>query len=156
MYLRSALRSPPHFTTGYRYFSNHFLQREVYLLGQCLKPGTLQSFILCSRNSRGFEVRDIRGPPEGASGKRPRLPAQETQEVRVPTLGRDDPLEEGAATHSSVLAWRIPQTEEPGRLQSAGLQRVRHSYRDWARTHEEPLASVMGQALCLTCCLPSN
>ena len=73
-----------------------------------------------------------------------------------PIPGQEGPLEEAMATHSSVLAWRIPQTEEPGRLQSAGLQRVRHSYRDWARTHEEPLASVMGQALCLTCCLPSN
>ena len=38
----------------------------------------------------------------------------------VPSLGREDPLEEGTATHSSVLAWRIPQTEEPGGLQSSG------------------------------------
>ena len=41
-------------------------------------------------------------------------------------LGWEDPLEEGVATHSSVLAWRIPWTEEPGRLQSMGSQRVRH------------------------------
>ena len=41
-------------------------------------------------------------------------------------LGWRDPLEEGTATHSSVLAWRIPWTEEPGGLQSTGLQRVRH------------------------------
>ena len=40
--------------------------------------------------------------------------------------GREDPLEEGMATHSSILAWRIPQTEEPGRLLSMGSQRVRH------------------------------
>ena len=40
--------------------------------------------------------------------------------------GWEDPLEEGMATHSSILAWRIPWTEEPGRLQSMGLQRVRH------------------------------
>ena len=39
----------------------------------------------------------------------------------------EDPLEEGMATHSSILAWRIPWTEEPGGLQSVGLQRVRHS-----------------------------
>ena len=42
----------------------------------------------------------------------------------VHTQGREDPLEEGMAAHSSVLAWRIPWTEEPGRLQSRGLQRV--------------------------------
>ena len=40
--------------------------------------------------------------------------------------GWKDPLEEGMETHSSILAWRIPWTEEPGRLQSMGLQRVRH------------------------------
>ena len=42
-------------------------------------------------------------------------------------LGREDPLEEGMATHSSVLAWTIPRTEEPGGLQSTGSQRVRHN-----------------------------
>ena len=44
----------------------------------------------------------------------------------VPSVGREDPLETGMATHSSVLAWRIPWTQEPGGLQSVGLQRVRH------------------------------
>ena len=44
----------------------------------------------------------------------------------VQSLGREDPLEEGMATHSSILAWRIPLTEETGGLQSMGLQRVRH------------------------------
>ena len=47
-------------------------------------------------------------------------------ETWVRSLGREDPLEEGMATHSSILAWRIPQTEEPGGLQSMGSQRVRH------------------------------
>ena len=42
------------------------------------------------------------------------------------SLGREDPMEKVMATHSSILAWRIPWTEEPGRLQSIGLQRVRH------------------------------
>ena len=56
------------------------------------------------------------------------LPAmQETQEMRIQSLGWKDPLEEGTATHSSILAWRIPWTEEPGRLQWVGLQRVRHN-----------------------------
>ena len=49
------------------------------------------------------------------------------QETQVPSLGQEDPLEKGMATHSSILAWRIPWTEEPGRLQSTGLQRVRHN-----------------------------
>ena len=44
--------------------------------------------------------------------------------MRDPSLGRKDPLEEGVAAHSSVLAWRIPWTEEPGGLQSTGSQRV--------------------------------
>ena len=54
------------------------------------------------------------------------LPLQETQETRVQSLGGEDPLEEGMATHSSVLAWRIPWTEEPGGLQSKESQKVRH------------------------------
>ena len=41
-------------------------------------------------------------------------------------LGQEDSLEEGMATHSSVLEWRMPWTEEPGRIQSMGLQRIRH------------------------------
>ena len=51
------------------------------------------------------------------------LPAM--QETQVQPLGWEDPLEKGMATHSSILAWRIPWTEEPGKLQSMGLQRVR-------------------------------
>ena len=51
---------------------------------------------------------------------------QETKETRVPSLGQEDPLEEEMATHSSILAWRIPWTEETGGLQSMGSQRVRH------------------------------
>ena len=49
------------------------------------------------------------------------------QETRVQSLDREDLLEEGVATHSSILAWKIPWMEEPGRLQSLGLQRVRHN-----------------------------
>ena len=47
------------------------------------------------------------------------------QETWVQSLAWEDPLEKGMATHSSVLAWKIPWTEEPGELQSIGLQRVR-------------------------------
>ena len=57
---------------------------------------------------------------------------QKTQEMMVGSLGREDPLEEKMATHAGILSWRIPWTEEPGRLQSEGLQRVRQ---DRACTH---------------------
>ena len=49
------------------------------------------------------------------------------QEAQVQSLGREDPLEKGMATHSSILAWKIPWTEEPGRLQSMGSQSVGHN-----------------------------
>ena len=48
------------------------------------------------------------------------------QETRVPSLAGEDPLEKGMATHSSILAWRIPWTEESGGLQFMGSQKVRH------------------------------
>ena len=54
------------------------------------------------------------------------LPAmQEPQETRVRSLGQEDPLEEGMAAHSSILAWRIPWTEHPGGLQPMGSQTVK-------------------------------
>ena len=53
------------------------------------------------------------------------LPAK--QETQVLPLSWEDPLEEGMATHSSTLVWRIPQTEKPGGLQSMGSQRVRYN-----------------------------
>ena len=52
------------------------------------------------------------------------LPAM--QEMQAGSLGWEEPLEEEMATHSSILAWRIPWTEEPGGLQSVGLQKVRY------------------------------
>ena len=60
----------------------------------------------------------------GSEGKK-HLPAM--QETWVRSLGWEDPLEKGMATHSSTLAWKIPWTEKPGRLQSIGSQRVRHN-----------------------------
>ena len=63
------------------------------------------------------------------------LPAM--QETRVQSLGQEDPLEEEMATHSSVLTWEIPWTEEPGGLQFIGWQRVRHTEAtQHAQTHE--------------------
>ena len=54
-----------------------------------------------------------------------RLPGM--QETRVQSLGQEDPLKKEMATHSSILAWRIPWTEEPGELQSFGSQRAGHN-----------------------------
>ena len=74
---------------------------------QQYRPATL---IYESYNERGF--------PCGSAGKN--LPAM--QEMQVQSLGREDTLEKQMATHFSVLAWRIPRTEEPGVLQSMGSQ----------------------------------
>ena len=59
----------------------------------------------------------------------------ELQEMQFWSMGGEDPLEEGMATHSSIPVWRIPWTEKLGRLQSVGLQRIGHSWSDLARTH---------------------
>ena len=67
-----------------------------------------------------------RGSPGGSAVNN--LPAkQESQEMWVQPLGQEDPLEEGMATPSSILAWRIPWREEPGSQQSIGSHRVRHN-----------------------------
>ena len=68
----------------------------------------------------------------GSPGARASLVAQAVnnlllvRETGVRSLGLEDPLEEKMATHASIVAWRIPWTQEPGRLQSTGSQRVRH------------------------------
>ena len=69
------------------------------------------------------------------------LPAM--QDTRVQSLGQEDPLYKGMATHFGILAWRIPWTEEPGTLQSMGLQRVRHDSVTNTHTHRvEPLCCI--------------
>ena len=65
---------------------------------------------ICKRASPGAQL--VMNPPA----------RQELQETQVPSLGGEDPLEEEMATHSSILVWEIPWTEEPGRLQSIGSQ----------------------------------
>ena len=66
------------------------------------------------------------------------LPAM--QETQVLSLGWEDPTEKGMAIHSSILAWRIPWTEEPGGLQFMGSQRVGH---DWATEHKVERADII-------------
>ena len=60
--------------------------------------------------------------PDGSAVKKP----PEMNETQIQSLGQEDPLEKERATHSSILAWEIPWTEEPGGLQSMGSQRVGH------------------------------
>ena len=71
------------------------------------------------------------GLPRWHSGKKIHLPVQETQETWAQSLGREDPLEEELTTHSSILAWEIPWTEEPGGLLSMESQTLS----DWPCTH---------------------
>ena len=80
--------------------------------------------------------------PRWLNGKEPACPVQELQETWVRSLGWEDSLEEGMATHSSIPAWRIPGTEEIGGLQSTGSQRVGHNYSDLAHTHIPPWGRV--------------
>ena len=70
-------------------------------------------FSLCPKTLQSEVTHLVKNPPA-------------MQEAQVQALGWEDPLEKGTAIFSSILAWRIPWTEEPGGLQSMGLQRVRH------------------------------
>ena len=63
-------------------------------------------------------------------------------EMQDPSLGREDPLEEEMATHSSILAWRSPWTEKPGGLQSTGFQRVTHPWSNWACMHTHTSVNI--------------
>ena len=82
-------------------------------------PSTSKDYLVkCSQASPLWS--EINDKHEGASQVALEVP------VQVESLGWDDPLEEGMATHSGVLNWRIPKTEEPGGLQSIGSQRARH------------------------------
>ena len=65
------------------------------------------------------------GLPSGTSGEESAYQSRRHNEPQVPSLGWEDPLEEGMAVHSSILAWRVLWTEEPGGLQSIGSQRVK-------------------------------
>ena len=84
----------------------------------------------CTQALRGLlaKIRRNMGASQMGQWLRIHLPMQEMQETetQVRSLGWENPLEEEMATHSSILAWKIPWTEEHGGLQSMGLQRVRH------------------------------
>ena len=98
-----------------------------------MKPSWLVSH---SRQNHSFPFNRERGFPGGVSGKEPACSAGDAGE---------DPLEEGMAIYSSILAWRIPWREEPGRLQAIGSQRVSHDWSNLARMHLNhiPLSTVI-------------
>ena len=70
------------------------------------------------------------GLPQWLSGTKIHLQYRKLKEIQVRSLGWEDLLEEGMATHSSILAWRVSWTEKPCGLQSIGSQRVRHNLSD--------------------------
>ena len=74
----------------------------------------------------------------GTSGKEPACQCRTHKRLEVWALGWEDPLEEGMATHPSILAWEMPQTEEPGGLESMGSHRIRHDWSDLALTRGHP------------------
>ena len=78
--------------------------------------------------ARGFPGNSVKKKKK----KKAIWPCMKMQKMQVRSLGWEDPLEKGTATHSSMLAWEIPWTAEPGGLQSMGSQRVGH---DWATEH---------------------
>ena len=104
------------FVFGYRrqwsgMCSKIFFSKKYLFIQLCWArhAGSLISVVICKGLPRGSAVKN--------------LPAvQDVQETRVRSLGREDPLEEGVATHPTILLWRVPWTEEPGGLQSIGLQ----------------------------------
>ena len=99
-------------------------------------PKTWKCLYCCSLVKKPETLtKSLQGCPGGASGKKTHLPAQETEESRLRSLGRKDPLEDGTATHSSILAWRTPRTEETDQLQSTGSPRVGNNWSDLACMH---------------------
>ena len=102
------------------------------LLIMCLKKQPLWKYIEDITPLYQHHLLIYMGFPGGSVAKN--LPAM--QETQVQSLGREDPLEKGMATHFSMLAWRIPSTQEIGKLQSMGSQRIRN---DWAtNTYKTP------------------
>ena len=87
---------------------------------------TFAYFVLFSKDEMSRFTAYPRVFPGGASGKELGCQHRRLKETQVQSLGREHPLEKEMATHSSILAWKIPWAEEPGRLQSLGSQRVRH------------------------------
>ena len=100
-----------------------------------MKKWSREQWLQCEAFTLDFRTTS-RAPHAAPVVKNPPASAGDIRDVgSVPQSGRS--LEEGMATHSSILSWRIPWTEEPGGLQSMGLQRFGHNWSDLARTDED-------------------
>ena len=105
--------------------------------------GVTQSRIQLKQFSSSSSIKQLWNFPRGSASKN--LPTLKETQVRI--LDQEDPLEEGMATGSSLLAWRIPWTEEPGGLQSMGLQRIRHDWSNWAHMHKEVVGCLFARSI---------
>ena len=113
-------RDPPHAVEG-------TLSRGKSRDDKADSVDSVTLYILSGQTVYCKDIRHFRGFPGGASGEESTCQCRRSKK-----RGRDDPLEKETATHSSILAWRIPWTEKPGRLQSTGPQRVGHDWNDLA------------------------
>ena len=118
------------FSSSFCHYSGIICISEVIDISPKNLDSSLYSFSLafctmCSTYRASQVAQWVKNPPA----------MQETQERLVQSLGQEVPLEEDMGIHSSTLAWRIPLTEEPGRLQSIGFQRVGHDWSESACTH---------------------
>ena len=112
------------------FFCLKYCKKEFTWYIECNKTsGHLPLPHLFNINHQKLKENTLKWLPSAQSVKN--LPAM--QETRVQFLGQEDPLEKEMATHSSILPWRIPLTEEPGRLQSMGLQESDTTY--WLNHH---------------------
>ena len=112
--------------TGWNWEQNHVAHLALETISLLLEDSCSSACSLSSiYKNLGQRTGPAGGSPDGSVVNN--LPAmQETQEMRVRSLGRGKPLEEGMAIHSGVVAWIVPWTREPGGLQSLGSQRVGH------------------------------
>ena len=105
----------------------------LWKIYQTVHSGNTQTLITILKIFKHAYVQSW-GFPGGTSDKQPACQCRR-QEIQVWSLDQEDPLEKGMETHSKILAWRIPWTEEPGRLQSTESQRVGHNWSDLVCTH---------------------
>ena len=108
---------------------------QVLIFQRCIQK-YLQRRWYAASGERVVVVQTVKNPPA-------------TRETRVQSLGREDFVEQGMATHSSILAWRIPRTEEPDGLQFIGLQRVGHDWVTFTFTLSGSLKIPFNRCRCL-------
>ena len=138
-----------------QFFQHHLLKKLSFPHGIFLPPllqiactsvGSPLGSLLCCINLRVCFCAStlLLGFPGGASGKEPACQCRRYKNPWVQPLGREDPLEEGMATHTSILAWRIPWTEEPG------------SYSPWGQKVSDTTEQLSTAQHSTDCSLPGS